>query len=60
MPTRLLVAYGLIALIALGVLAFAWWRSHNSESRRAARGRARLAEHYRLRDEAASESASGD
>jgi HAMP domain-containing protein len=60
MPARLLVAYGLIALMALGVLAYAWWRSHNSQSRRAARARERLAERYRLRDEAAPESASGD
>jgi hypothetical protein len=58
MPTRLLVAYGLIALMALAALAFTWWSTHNSQSRRDERARERLAERYRLRDEA--ERASGD
>ena len=60
MPVRLLVAYGLIALMALGVLAFAWWSTHNSQRRRDGHARERLAERYRFRDEAASEHASGE
>jgi hypothetical protein len=53
MPMRLVIAYGLIALIALAGAAFAWWHSHNSQHRRDARARTRLAKRYRQRDEAA-------
>ena len=53
MPTRLLVAYAIIAMLVIAGAAFAWWSAHNSRSRRDARARARLAERYRLRDEAA-------
>ncbi len=57
MPTRLLVAYGLIALPVLAGAAFAWWTAYNSRSRRDARARTRLAERYRRRDEAAGRAA---
>lgn len=60
MTTRLLVAYGLIALMVLAGLAFAWWARHNSSDRRAERSRTRLAERYRQRDEAAAERAATD
>lgn len=53
MPTRLVVAYGIMALMVLAGAAFAWWTVHNSRSRRDQRARARLAERYRLRGEAA-------
>ena len=57
MPARLLVAYAIIALLVLAGAAFAWWTAHNSRSRRDARARTRLAERYRLRDEAAARAA---
>jgi len=53
MPTRLLLAYAIIALLVLAGAAFAWWTAHNSRERRDARAKARLAARYRLRDEAA-------
>jgi hypothetical protein len=53
LPMRLVVAYGLIGLMVLAAVAWAWWRARNTHPRREARERARLAEHYRRRDEAA-------
>ena len=53
MPARLLIAYGLIALMVAAAAAFAWWKSRNTRTRRDARARARLDERYRLRDETA-------
>ena len=51
-PTRLLVAYGLIALMLLAAVAVAVWSARNTWHRRDARNRARLAKHYQQRDEA--------
>lgn len=55
MPMRLIVAYGLIAAMLLIAAAIAWWSRYNSRERRQLRSRARQAEVYRLRDEAAAE-----
>ena len=57
MPTRILLAYAIIAVLVLAGAAFAWWTRHNSRDRRDARARARLAERYRVRDEAAERAA---
>ena len=54
LPMRLVIAYGLIALMALAGAAFVWWRVRNTQARRDERRRGRLAEHYRKRDEGAS------
>ena len=52
-PTRLIIAYGLIAAMLLAAVAVALWSVRNSWHRRDARDRARLAKHYQRRDEAA-------
>jgi hypothetical protein len=52
MPTRLVIAYGLIAVMLLAAAGFAWWRARNTHERRDARARARQAARYRVRDEA--------
>jgi len=52
LPMRLFVAYGLIGLMLLGAVALAWWCGRNTHRSRDARSRARLAKHYRRRDEA--------
>lgn len=57
LPTRLLVAYGLIALILLAAVAVVLWTVRNSQDRRDSRARARLSEQYRKRDQAAAEQA---
>jgi hypothetical protein len=57
MPTRLLFAYAIVALLVFAGAAFAWWTAYNSRDRRDARARARLAERYRVRDEAAGRAA---
>ena len=57
MPTRLVVAYGLIALMVIGAAALVWWRARNTHHRRDTRARAALEERYRLRDEAAAKTA---
>ena len=57
MPTRLLLAYAIVAVLVLSGAAFAWWTPYNSRDRRDARARARLAERYRLRDEASGRAA---
>jgi len=57
MPTRLVLAYAILAMLVLAGAAFAWWTKHNSRDRRDARARARLAERYRQRDEAAERAA---
>ncbi len=54
-PARLLVAYGLIALMALFALAVVFWLRHNHPHRRNQRERARTAEYYRQRLEANAE-----
>ena len=53
-PTRLLVAYTLIAVMALAVAALVWWRARNTQNRQNARAASRLAERYRQRKEASS------
>jgi len=55
MPIRLIVAYGLIALMGLAVLTWVGWRARNTQARRDARARSRLAEYHRRRDEAAAD-----
>ena len=52
-PMRLVIAYGLIALMVLAAVGLAWWRAHNSQRRRDERARSRLAERYRQRSEIA-------
>lgn len=52
MTTRLVIAYGLIALLMLAAAALAWWMSHNSRRKRDERARHRLEERYRSRDAA--------
>jgi len=52
-PMRLVVAYGLVVLLALAVAALVWWRARNTQHRRDVRARGRLAERYRQRKEAA-------
>lgn len=47
MPTRLVIAYGLIALMVLAAAGLVWWRSRNTQRRRDERARRRLAERYR-------------
>ena len=37
MPTRLIVAYALIVLLAAGAVAIVWWRVHHSSRRTEAR-----------------------
>ena len=54
-PTRLIIAYGLIALMGLAVLAWIGWRAYHTQRRRDARARTRQAEYHRRRDEAAAE-----
>lgn len=53
LPARLVVAYGLIALMVLAVAALVWWGAHNTQHRRSERAKHRLAERYRQREEAA-------
>ena len=53
LPMRLIVAYGLIALMVLAGAAYFGWRAYNSQRRRDDRARGRVAERYRKRDEAA-------
>jgi uncharacterized iron-regulated membrane protein len=55
LPMRLVIAYGLIALLMLAAAAILWWRARNSRERRDARARDRLAERYRQRLEAAAD-----
>lgn len=57
LPARLIVAYGLIAVMLLGGVALALWTVRNSQDRRDLRARNRLSEHYRKRDQAAAEQA---
>ena len=53
LSTRLLTAYGLIALMAIAAVWVVLWLRHNSPRRRHLRERTREAEHYRQRREAA-------
>ena len=53
--TRLAVAYGLIALMLLAAVGGVVWKLRNTQQRRDERSRARLAERYRQRDEAAAQ-----
>jgi hypothetical protein len=55
LPTRLIIAYGLIALMGFAVLALIGWRTYNTRERRDARARIRQAEYHRRRDEAAAD-----
>ena len=51
LPTRLIVAYGIMALLVLAAGALVWWAAYNTRDRRNARDRARCHERYRQRDE---------
>jgi hypothetical protein len=53
--TRLVIAYGLIALMLLAAVGGLAWKLHNTQQRRDERGRAKLAERYRQRDDAAAQ-----
>ena len=55
MPTRLIIAYGLIALMGFAVVAWIGWRAYHTQPRRDARARSRQAEYHRRRDEAATD-----
>jgi hypothetical protein len=57
LPTRLLVAYGLIALIVLAAVGFVLWSMRNTHQRRDSRARNRLDANYRKRDKAAADHA---
>jgi len=50
---RLMIAYGLIALIVLAVAGMVLWRRHNTPRRRRLRDRVRTTERYRRRQEQA-------
>jgi threonine/homoserine/homoserine lactone efflux protein len=52
-PTRLIIAYGLIVVMGLAVLAWIGWRAYHTQQRRDERARSRQAERHRQRDEAA-------
>jgi hypothetical protein len=60
LPGRLVVAYGLIALVVLAAAAFAFWRSRNTQAIRDGKARVRLEERYRVRDEARTEDQSAE
>lgn len=53
MTTRLIIAYSLIALMVIVAAAMIWWKAYHSTRRVDARRRAKLAENYRRRGEAA-------
>ena len=55
LPTRLIIAYGLIALMSFAILALIGWRAYHTRERRDARARTRQAEYHRRRDEAAAD-----
>ena len=57
LPMRLVIAYGLIAVIVLAAVAVAVRIVRNSQPRRDLRARALQTEHYRKRDEAAAKQA---
>jgi hypothetical protein len=54
-PTRLIIAYGLIALMGLAVMAWIGWRAYHTQQRRDVRARSRQAEYHRRRDEASAD-----
>ena len=54
-PTRLIIAYGLIALMGLAIVAWFAWRAYHTQQRRDARARIRQAEYHRRRDESAAD-----
>lgn len=49
-PTRLLVAYGLIAVMVLAAATIVWWKARQSPRRIEARKRARRRAAYRAHD----------
>jgi hypothetical protein len=51
-PTRVLVAYGLIVLLALAAAAVVWWKLSYPRRRSDARARQREKDHTRRRDAA--------
>lgn len=55
LPARLLIAYGLIALMVLAAVALALWLRHNTPRRRYEREKARTDAQYRRRQQAAAE-----
>ena len=54
-PTRVLIAYGLIAFMVLAAVALVLWLRHNSWHRRHKRENARTEAHYRRRQQTAAE-----
>lgn len=55
LPARLLIAYGLIALMVLAAVAVTLWLRHNSPPRRHRREKARTDARYLRRRQAAAE-----
>lgn len=51
MPTRLIIAYSLIALLTVAAAAWAWWIAHHSPKRVEARRRARTLEQHARREQ---------
>lgn len=60
MPDRLIVAYSVIALMALVAGAVIWWNIHHSRRRTEARRRKKVAEYSRSRDAAADALSTGN
>lgn len=56
LSARLLIAYGLIALMVLAAVALALWLRHNSPHRRYRRDKSRTDALYRRRQQAIAES----
>ena len=46
MIDRLIIAYGLIVLMTIGIAAAIWWNVHHSHKRTCARDRARQQKKY--------------
>ena len=55
LPIRLVIAYGLIALMVLAAVALVLWLRHNSPHRRYERQKTRTDEQYGRREQAAAE-----
>jgi hypothetical protein len=52
-PVRLVIAYGLIALMVLAAVVLVWWGLQNTDRERRRRERAKDLERYRRRDASA-------
>lgn len=55
LSARLVIAYGLIALMVLAAVALVLWLRHNSPHRRYERQKTRTDEQHRRREQAAAE-----